>query len=551
MDLRQRLDPYYVFLNDYWQGQLGIEKEEIKYFTTPIIKPDANNLYHPKSIEELKNLLHHATEKNLKVRVRGAAQSVSASIYTDDYNDPDTVVKNINIELDHFKNITINTAKTEITVGAGCNIGLDPYDPSGVSTDANSLVSFLKSNNRALLNLPTEIHQTIGGFISTGCSGPSMLHSFEENILSITTINGLAENMTYLKSDDVDDHFNAIAASMGLLGIIIEVTLKCVEAFNVIGQETVTHAKKTAYDFFGDRGHIKQKLPDFLLDTEYTRLLWWPVKSLQRIITWQTRKMSAGDYTSETGAINNFKPRPYKPIFRKIAGTRIISEFIAAFGFQMIASWPKWFDIVTNNDPKYILIRKIIIKFAPRFYPMLIDQYLPCNNVIHPKQVFWDSWSEALPMDAFEYSNNLFIVPNMEVWVPIQHAQAVVNLLERFFDQIGYKATGFYATEIMGAKASNCWLSPAFQKQVIRFNFMWFNNATIHFKDFFGQFWKLMTDNHISCGLHWGKFLPDDSSDYLAYQYIKLEAFKALRKDLDPHNLFLNSYWQKHLGIKI
>ena len=71
--------------------------------------------------------------------------------------------------------------------------------------------------------------------------------------------------------------------------------------------------------------------------------------------------------------------------------------------------------------------------------------------------------------------------------------------------------------------------------------------------DYFQQFWDLFYDNKITFRMHWGYYLPPPASiegkQYLPGQYPKMEAFAALRKQMDPHNIFLNTYWQQQLNL--
>ena len=51
-----------------------------------MIQPDSLGLYHPASDDEIIELVKYAAEKKMQVRVRGAAQSVSAAVFTDGSN---------------------------------------------------------------------------------------------------------------------------------------------------------------------------------------------------------------------------------------------------------------------------------------------------------------------------------------------------------------------------------------------------------------------------------------------------------------------------------
>ena len=156
-------------------------------------------------------------------------------------------------------------------------------------------------------------------------------------------------------------------------------------------------------------------------------------------------------------------------------------------------------------------------------------------------------------MDRVEYSNRLFNMEYTELWFPIGKAAQVIDTLQQHYTSGGYAATGFYALEIMPGKKSSCWLSPGYQTDSFRINFMFFKNSSTEATDFFAQFWDLFSENSLPFRLQWGKDLPSPNSTtgpaYLQSQYPKWNAFMQLRKQMDPYNIFLTDYWKANLGI--
>ena len=80
-----------------------------------MISPDNNGLYHPASEQDIIDLINHAAQNKLQVRVRGAAQSVSGAVSADAGN-------NINMELDQMRSVVFNDANMQVTVGAAWNL---------------------------------------------------------------------------------------------------------------------------------------------------------------------------------------------------------------------------------------------------------------------------------------------------------------------------------------------------------------------------------------------------------------------------------------------
>ena len=521
-----------------------------------MVTKDTNGFYHPKNAEEISELVNLANSKNIKVRVRGAAQSLPESIYTASFLKDAASSQDINLELDQIRHVDFDIPEMQVTVGAGCNFAFDPYDPSGTSNKTNGLYTLINQKGWALQNVPDAAHQTIGGFISTGSSGATLSHSFDDSIVAIKLVNGCGEILSYNKYSDPE--FYALGASMGLLGVIYEVCLQCVPAFDIIGEERTTDVDNSAYDFFGKGNPEKPSLQEHFMNTEYARTLWWPFHTLHRAISWQARKMQPSDYDVHTGDKTEYVPKPYQPVFPKILGSRLPSELIASTGFSLVAGWPKWLYILLGKSPNEIspeveAIVTLVDKVAPYLYPFLINMYFPTNSAQNPPQTFWDHWLGSLPMDTIEFSNKLMNLDYTELWFPINKAHEVVSTLKKYYDDKGESATGFYTVEILGSKKSPFWMSPAFEQDSIRLNFMWFATDASSPSNFYYQFYELFKDKNLPFRLHWGKYLPNshlsDWAGYIQAQYPKYADFMKFRAKMDPNAIFLNEYWQKHLEI--
>ncbi|MBS1916952.1 MAG: FAD-binding protein [Bacteroidetes bacterium] len=523
-----------------------------------MIQPDANGLYHPASESDIISLVQYAVQNKLQVRVTGAAQSVSGAIFTDGFslqnNNPAT--NNINILLDQMRSVTFDDANMQVTVQAGCNLGFNPYDPAKVSTPENGLFYQLNQKGWSIQNVSDAIHQTVSGFISTASSAASLAHSFDECIVAVRIIDGNGTATTFTKSASLTDPFYGVGVSLGLLGIAVSVTLQCVPAFNIIGTETVTKTAECPFDFYGNGSSTLPSMQTFLTSTEFVRMLWRPISTLQRVITWQARTMQTSDYNQQTGPPNDFKPKPYVPIFHgpsAMPGLYMGSETVANVGYSLIANWPEWLYEIFGNNPAADFIKMGVNAAAPYLYPLLCDFYFPCNDSSRPPQQFWDNWLGSLPMDTVEFSNNLMDLVYTEFWIDINQTEQVINILQNYFTEKGMSATGFYCFEILGAKSSNFWLSPAYNQQSVRINIMQWLSKTVSPVVFYQQFWDLLKQSNINYRLHWGKYLPPPTSGenaaFITSQYPMWNNFIALRNQMDPNGIFLNTYWKMQLGI--
>lgn len=286
---------------------------------TSIIERGTDGYYHPASEEELRALCAYAYEKRLPLRVRGSQHSVPAAIYMTGYQGEGRPPEgSIAVMLDRYRNVVITPDRDDpsralVEVEAGCNLGRNPYDPTGTSTWQNSLDYMLQigvdGRRYALDDLGGISHQTVSGFLSTGSSGGSIQYSVQDNIARLRIIDGTGV-IHDLSRDDPDprrrDLFFAAVVSMGLLGVISKVWLRVGPSYNIAGQQITSGEDETPMDLFGDRPG-QPSLETYLRETPYTRLMWWPQHGFRRMQVWQASRLEPAP---------GFKPVPYEELGR-------------------------------------------------------------------------------------------------------------------------------------------------------------------------------------------------------------------------------------------
>lgn len=533
----------------------------------------SQTFYEPENEEELRALILRAKAEKVQIRVRGSAHSVKKAIFTDDFNSetPRQPDKGINLMLSKpfFKKFSLDTTNKTVTVGGGCNLGKDPFDPTESSTLQNS---FLFQLNQAGFSIPDVggiIHQTVGGFLSTGSSGGSLQYSIDDSIVSMKFMDGNGIIHTVSRNDANTDLFYGFGVSMGLMGIILEVTFQYDPSFDIKGTETTSTYEYCEVDLFGNGTATKPSLETFLQQTEYTRLIWWPQDGVEKMVVWQAHHMKPDEYNAQTGTQQNFKPKVYQE-FPFVLGTPIPAEIAADLLYTLIGTWPVWFHNIMGNSKIYDIIVFIADAAFPKYIlPAIINAFVPDNydkdGVLKKgcPQEFWDIWWHGLPMDN-QVNDNLIPVEFTELWIPVSQSQYVMSSLKEFYED-NKKAQGTFSCEIYGAKKSGFWLSPAYNEDVIRVDLFWFAKNTEDARTYYLQFWIFLRDllNKHNSGFrcHWGKYLPEDINakdknadlkkwaEYLQKQYPKWNDFMKLRTQFDPNNVFLTDYWKKHLGI--
>jgi hypothetical protein len=446
-----------------------------------------------------------------------------------------------------MKEVKIDNGKMQATVQAGCHLGRDPSDPTENSNLQNSLLYQLDQAGLAVPDLGGIIHQTIGGFISTGSSGGSLRDSFSEQLVALKLIDG--NGKTHLLSrENGSDRFFAAGVSMGLLGIITEATFNLAKKYDIIGEETTSTVRDCAIDLFGPGHAEKPGLQEYLNQTPYTRLMWWPQKRVERMVVWKARQMQAADYNQETGSPEDFKPKPYQqfPIF---FGTDIPAQAAGGLFYTVVGNWHQAMRMIKIPWLARIILILIEWSYPKYILPTVIKAFIPLDSEKQPKgpQKFWDTWWRGLPMDN-RADDKLMPTRFTEIWVPISQTQAVMQKMRDHYAKTGFAATGSYCCELYAAKRSDFWLSPSYQEDMFRVDIFWFGyNAGDPVTDYYPQFWNLLMED-FKCRFHWGKSMPA-APQYLEKQYPKWKDFMALRAEMDPNQVFVTDYWSKHLGI--
>lgn len=536
----------------------------------------------PKNNDEVISLVNDAVTNNEIICLRGAAHSfplISTLEKGPVSGKPYKYVMLSNMFVVDIKNDLV-------TVQAGCHLGPDPWDPTGLSNLENSLLYQLDQQNLALPDLGGITHQTVGGFLSTASSGGSTKFSFEDALMSIDIVTcegGVATLKTYSRPypdpGNVDDPFyGAGIATMGLFGVIVSATFKCVPKFYIAGDEATTITDGCEIDLFGNGvpgPPAKPSLEDFFNQTDYTRLMWWPQEHVTKMVVWkahQTDEKGANEWAANAYKLLKKPVQPLKPyqevpfILKSSTPATLGADFL----FTAIGRWPGWLQDLLGDTTEYRVIRGMTDAiFYPVILPKVLDIFVTVNDTpeemkenptkpYNGPQLFSDLWYTGLPMDN-QMSDKLMPVWFTELWIDIAQSQQVMTTLLNFYNE-STANTGAFSCEIYPAKSNNFWLSPSYQQDVIRIDVFWFANNTGDPTVFYQKFWDLLKPYNFRP--HWGKYLPDadwgkfppdpanpQGVPYLQGVYPKWKNWMDLRAQLDPKQVFVNDYWRAHLNI--
>lgn len=312
----------------------------------------ADGCYHPSTEAELAALVRHAAQHGHQLRVMGSSHSVWKAIVTDHFDGAQTPEREVLVVLDRYTRIfepkddPANPGCKLVEVQAGCHVGMSPTRPvqarmverpaqSDVlepspwhegSWDA-SVTKQLHDRGLAFPDLGGISHQTVAGFISTGSAGGTVKWSVHEAIVRLRVIDGRGD-VVELTADGPDpDWFRAAGIGLGLCGVISTVTFRVVPDFDLVGSETISAASQSDdLDFYGNRLHSGlPSLEDFLVTTDYARLMWWPQREFDRLVVWQAARAP-------------FDPKRELKPYREIAKFPVASQVAASVIYTVLGN---------------------------------------------------------------------------------------------------------------------------------------------------------------------------------------------------------------------
>jgi len=157
----------------------------------------ADGFEHPASEEELVALVKSAYRQGRRLRVRGAAHSVSHAIYTSAQGrnrvgrQTPPPGDGINVMLDNYAGWHVkDEGRRLVQAQAGIHLGADPSDPTDRASLNKSLLKELADKDWSLDSTGGITHQTVSGFTATGSSGGSLQHTTNTNLYGVRIIDG-------------------------------------------------------------------------------------------------------------------------------------------------------------------------------------------------------------------------------------------------------------------------------------------------------------------------------------------------------------------------
>ncbi len=558
----------------------------------PVCGPDG--LFHPADEAEVSALVRFAAAHGRRLRVRGSGHAPHGAV---DGDRPEDLL----LTLEAMRGLRVLDADARIVrAQAGIHLGPAPAGaPMGGALEDSLLWQLAEHHGWTLSTTGGITHQTLGGFLVTGSAGGTLQHSILEHVLEVRLVDGRGEVRVFSASDP-EPGLAAVLPSLGLLGVITAVTLRCEELFTIAGQEAIVDLEAAAIDFTGPGDAERPSLVRFLSDAEYARIEWWPQRGAERLLVWQAQRTApqpgfrttfyeeftaypvlAEALISTLYVIFGNLAEPHRSaelLRRNARHVRELLDLLDAAGRltprrrRVGSALPSLMCGVARLSGVLAALRPTVERALPRLVPALLNFVLPLDankpGMRRDEPQSFRDWSwHGLPMDN-QASDVLLGSEFSELWVPLGRSQELVGLLRGYFAEPtdardAYRRTGLFAYELYGAPAASGWLHPGYsdgedewREGTIRLDVYWIaDNAEDPRERFFSQFWELLRNHEIPFRLHWGKVLPGSTPadrgwvELLRSRYPRWGDFLALRAELDPDEVFLTDYWRDRLGL--
>lgn len=211
----------------------------------------------PHHLEELINLVKDCREEGMTIRVVGAGHSFTPLVATSE----------VLVSLDNLTGIVeVNEAEQLVTLWGGTRL-----------RDAGPLLDEL---GFAMENLGDINDQSIAGAISTGTHGTgSRFKSIANQVEAITLLTASGELLKINRKEN-EEYFEAARISLGMLGIIVKVTLRVVNAYSL---------HENSYRMSLEDGLAK--LPTLLENNRNFEFFWFPYTKTIQVKTLNERPL--------------------------------------------------------------------------------------------------------------------------------------------------------------------------------------------------------------------------------------------------------------------
>jgi L-gulonolactone oxidase len=224
--------------------------------TTPVIarrwtnwagnqRAAATDILTPGTVDELATQVKEASATGRRIKAVGSGHSFTAIAVADDQR----------LHLHRLAGL-VSVDGPLVTVQAGMPLA--------------TLNAVLAEHGLAMPNLGDIDAQTVAGAIATGTHGTGARHgTLASGVEAVKLVTGTGEITTVQRGDEI---FPAVALGLGALGVLAEVTLRCVDAFVLLADERPMPLRE-----------IMGGIDDWVPGNDHLEFFWYPYTSLAQL----------------------------------------------------------------------------------------------------------------------------------------------------------------------------------------------------------------------------------------------------------------------------
>jgi len=447
-----------------------VTRKPLKFFNwneTELSYP--KKIFQPKSEEELRDILIDANKKKIPVRVVGPSRHTWGGL---------SMSKGYVINMRHFNKILkIDVNKKLLTVQGGCIL--------------YKINKELTKKGLSLKNMGGIDAQTIAGLAATGTHGSSINHGTISDDLESMRV--MTSNGEIIKIKEGNEDFSSFKTSLGSLGIVLSVTIRCTKLFYI---NSKTSEAKISWKKLSEK-----KVHGLLHKNYFFQILIDPFT--EEMLFTKRKKV-------EVSEISNFR--------RKI--TLPISSSLQIFK-----------EVVSLYFTEYIILKIL------KYFPNTTEPILKLSTRMIKEETF-DLGYRALTIGRNDvhgiYVNRTF--HDQEYAIPIKNIQKALEIILRNFKS---KKNLPLVIALRFVKKSDALLSPSYNRDTCYLDLLIFDKNFKKWEKFVQDVEKELYK--YNARPHWGKH------NFLSYPiikqnklYPKIDSFRKVKLKYDPYNIFSN-----------
>jgi L-galactono-1,4-lactone dehydrogenase len=163
------------------------------------------------------------------------------------------------ISLTAFGSIFVNPSEKTVTVGAGVTV--------------DEILKKLAQYDLTLENFSSIREQQIGGWTQVAAHGTGCFLSTVEEMIVSMNIATPTKGLLTLSKDSYPELFQYAKVAMGTLGVITQMTLKCIPRHSLLEHTYVTHSNELPKDHYSRLSHYR-----------HVRYMWLPYTSGNQVV---------------------------------------------------------------------------------------------------------------------------------------------------------------------------------------------------------------------------------------------------------------------------